>query len=156
MGYAAGLVSLPATFSTPAIVYRQAGDNYILIEYGENVLDLALRLRVHVLMQHLRERAHPGIKELSPACVHCRCATATAEISQQALVALLEQEARIGDVTQMKVPSRIVHLPMAFEDSATLDTVSRYADTVRASAAVAAEQRRFYSAHQRSAERAKR
>lgn len=72
---ATGLVSLPATFSTPAIVYRQAGDNYILIEYGENVLDLALRLRVHVLMEQLRERAHPGIKELPPACVRCRCAT---------------------------------------------------------------------------------
>ena len=132
---AAGLVSLPATFSTPAIVYRQAGDNYILIEYGENVLDLALRLRVHVLMQHLRERAHPGIKELSPGVRSLQVRYDSREISQQALVALLlEQEARIGDVTQMKVPSRIVHLPMAFEDSATLDAVSRYADTVRASA----------------------
>ncbi len=26
---------------------RQAGDSYILLEYGENVLDLALRLRVY-------------------------------------------------------------------------------------------------------------
>jgi urea carboxylase len=99
------------------------------------VLDLALRLRVHVLMQHLRERAHPGIKELSPGVRSLQVRYDSREISQQALVALLlEQEARIGDVTQMKVPSRIVHLPMAFEDSATLDAVSRYADTVRASA----------------------
>ncbi|MFV0262726.1 MAG: urea carboxylase [Kluyvera sp.] len=132
---AAGLVSLPATFTTPAIVYRQAGDNYILIEYGENVLDLALRLRVHVLMAHLHTLAHPGIKELSPGVRSLQVRYDSREISQQALVALLlEQEARIGDVSQMKVPSRIVHLPMAFEDSATLDAVSRYADTVRASA----------------------
>ena len=132
---AAGLVSLPATFSTPAIVYRQAGDNYILIEYGENVLDLALRLRVHVLMEHLRELAHPGIKELSPGVRSLQVRYDSREISQPALVALLlEQEARIGDVSRMKVPSRIVHLPMAFEDSATLDAVSRYADTVRATA----------------------
>ena len=132
---ATGLVSLPATFSTPAIVYRQAGDNYILIEYGENVLDLALRLRVHVLMEQLRERAHPGIKELSPGVRSLQVRYDSREISQAALVALLlEQEARIGDVTRMKVPSRVVHLPMAFEDSATLDAVSRYADTVRATA----------------------
>lgn len=132
---AAGLVSLPATFSAPAIVYRQAGDNDILIEYGENVLDLALRLRVHLLMAQLRERAHPGIKELSPGVRSLQVRYDSREISQQALVALLlEQEGRIGDVSQMKVPSRIVHLPMAFEDSATLDAVSRYADTVCASA----------------------
>lgn len=132
---AASLVSLPATCNTPAIVYRQAGDNYILIEYGENVLDLALRLRVHVLMAHLRERAHPGIKELSPGVRSLQVRYDSRDISQQALVTLLlELETRIGDVSQMTVPSRIVHLPMAFEDSATLDAVSRYADTVRASA----------------------
>ncbi|CGY43308.1 urea carboxylase [Salmonella enterica subsp. enterica serovar Typhi] len=59
---ATALVSLPAAADAPAIVYRQAGDNYILIEYGDNVLDLALRLRVHLLME-----------QLHPACVLCRC-----------------------------------------------------------------------------------
>lgn len=132
---AAALVSLPATASAPAIVYRQAGDKYILIEYGDNVLDLALRLRVHVLTAHLRELAHPGIKELSPGVRSLQIRYNSLEISQQALVALLlSLEARIGDVRQMKVPSRVVHLPMAFEDNATLDAVSRYKDTVRATA----------------------
>ncbi|WP_437614682.1 urea carboxylase [Erwinia sp. V71] len=132
---AAALISLPASGAQPAIVYRQAGDNYILIEYGDNVLDLALRLRVHLLMQHLRDLAHPGIKELSPGVRSLQVRYHSAQISQQELVALLlMQEGRIGDVSQMKVPSRIVHLPMAFEDSATLDAVSRYQDTVRASA----------------------
>lgn len=132
---AAALVSLPAAAGAPAIVYRQAGDNYILIEYGDNVLDLALRLRVHLLMEHLRALAHVGIKELSPGVRSLQVRYDSFEIGQQALVALLlELESRIGDVSQMKVPSRIVHMPMAFEDSATLDAVSRYKDTVRASA----------------------
>ncbi|MCU6667204.1 urea carboxylase [Enterobacteriaceae bacterium H4N4] len=132
---AAALVSLPATLAAPAIVYRQAGDNYILIEYGDNVLDLALRLRVHLLMEHLRTLAHPGIKELSPGVRSLQIRYDSLALSQPALVALLlELEARIGDVRTLKVPSRIVHLPMAFEDSATLDAVSRYTDTVRASA----------------------
>lgn len=132
---AAALVSLPATATTPAIAYRQAGDNYVLIEYGENVLDLALRLRVHLLMEQLHSLQHAGIKELSPGVRSLQVRYDSLVISQQALVALLlELEGRIGDVSQMKVPSRIVHLPMAFEDSATLDAVSRYTDTVRASA----------------------
>lgn len=132
---AAALVSLPASATTPAIVYRQAGDNYILIEYGDNVLDLALRLRVHLLMARLNDLSHPGIKELSPGVRSLQVRYDSREISQQALVAiLLEQESHMGDVSDMKVPSRIVWLPMAFEDTATLDAVSRYQDTVRASA----------------------
>lgn len=132
---AAALVSLPASATTPAIVYRQAGDNYILIEYGDNVLDLALRLRVHLLMARLNDLSHPGIKELSPGVRSLQVRYDSREISQQALVTLLlEQESHMGDVSEMKVPSRIVWLPMAFEDTATLDAVSRYQDTVRASA----------------------
>ncbi|SKC21566.1 urea carboxylase [Kosakonia radicincitans] len=132
---ATALVSLPAAAGAPAIVYRQAGDNYILIEYGDNVLDLALRLRVHLLMEQLRKRAHPGVKELSPGVRSLQVRYDSLAISQQELVALLlELESHIGDVSQMKVPSRIVHLPMAFEDNATLDAVSRYKDTVRATA----------------------
>ncbi len=73
-GSATVLAAVAATDTTPQAVYRQAGDKYILIEYGDNVLDLALRLRVHLLMASLRERPVDGIEELSPACVHCKFA----------------------------------------------------------------------------------
>jgi urea carboxylase len=36
----------------------------------------------------------------------------------------------MGDLSQLKIPSRIVHLPMAFEDSATLGAVERYQESV--------------------------
>ena len=36
------------------------------MEYGDNVLDLALRLRIHLLMQSLRQEAIPGVAELAP------------------------------------------------------------------------------------------
>lgn len=53
-------------------------------------------------------------------------------ISQsQLLTLLLSIEKQLGDVTQLKIPSRIVHLPLAFEDSATLAAVERYQQTVR-------------------------
>ena len=107
----------------------------MLIEYGDNVLDLALRLRVHLLMQALRQRAEPGIEELSPGVRSLQVRYDSLVIGQQQLMTLLlELEAGLGDVSALKVPSRIVWLPMAFEDSATLGAVERYKETVRASA----------------------
>src|SRR5690606_35554871 len=50
---AAVLTELCAEGHRPAVVYRQAGDGYVLIEYGPNVLDLGLRMRAHLLMETL-------------------------------------------------------------------------------------------------------
>ncbi|MCG7389875.1 urea carboxylase [Pantoea sp. ACRSB] len=134
-GSAALLAALPATAATPAVVYRQAGDKYVLIEYGDNVLDLALRLRVHLLMNALRARAVPGVEELSPGVRSLQVRYDSLHLSQQQLMRLLlELEAGLGDVSELKVSSRIVWMPMAFEDSATLGAVQRYKETVRESA----------------------
>lgn len=129
------LAARPATKTTPAVAYRQAGDKYVLIEYGDNVLDLALRLRVHLLMEALHQRAVPGIEELSPGVRSLQVRYDSLHLNQQQLMKiLLEVEAGLGDVSQLNVPSRIVWLPMAFEDSATLGAVERYQETVCADA----------------------
>jgi urea carboxylase len=134
-GSATVLAAIKATPLTPTAVYRQAGDNYILMEYGDNVLDLALRLRVHLLMTALRETGQPGIEELSPGVRSLQIRYDSRILSQKQLLALLlTLEKELGDVSQMKVPSRIVHMPMAFEDSATLGAVERYQQTVRVNA----------------------
>ncbi len=129
---ATALASLPAQGDRPSVVYRQAGDHYILIEYGDNVLDLALRLRVHLLIDAIRQQAIPAIRELSPGVRSLQIRYDSLLLSQKALIdLLLDLETSLGDVSELKVPSRIVWLPMAFEDSATLDAVSRYQQTVR-------------------------
>lgn len=134
-GSATVLAALDATATTPQAVYRQAGDKYVLIEYGDNVLDLALRLRVHLLMAALRERAVPGVEELSPGVRSLQVRYDSRILSQSELMSLLlTLEATLGDVSTLKVPSRVVWMPMAFEDSATLDAVTRYQETVRSSA----------------------
>ncbi|WP_048697724.1 urea carboxylase, partial [Erwinia piriflorinigrans] len=134
-GSASVLAAIKASASTPTAIYRQAGDNYILLEYGDNVLDLALRLRVHLLMTALHKAGHPGVEELSPGVRSLQIRYDSRIISQEKLMALLlELESDLGDVSRMQVPSRIVHLPLAFEDSATLGAVERYQQTVCASA----------------------
>lgn len=129
------LKRLPATDARPMVTYRQAGDKYVLLEYGENVLDLRLRLRIHLLMEALKAACVPGIAELSPGVRSVQIHYDSRIITQGELIEkLLELEAGLGGVEGLKVPSRIVHLPMAFEDSATLGAVTRYRETVKAEA----------------------
>jgi urea carboxylase len=129
------LAELPATDDRPQVVYRQAGDAYILMEYGDNVLDLALRLRVHLLMEALKAANIEGLEELAPGVRSLQLRYNSRVLHQQTLLAhLLRLEEQLGDVANLKVPTRIVHLPMAFEDSATLGAVTRYRETVRGEA----------------------
>ena len=132
---AAVLAELPATAERPPVSYRQVGDAYILIEYGENVLDLALRLRVHLLMQALREQPLAGVEELAPGVRSLQIRYDSRVLHQQVLIEhLLTLEEGLPAVDSIRVPTRIVHLPMAFEDSATLGAVTRYCETVRSEA----------------------
>ncbi|MBU4610597.1 urea carboxylase [Achromobacter sp. GG226] len=135
-GESATLVaSRPAEGHHPALAYRQAGDGYLLLEYGENVLDIALRLRVHLIMQAVTAAAIPGVEELSPGVRSLQVRYDGRRITQAALVArLLEIESALPDVRGLKIPTRVMYLPMAFEDSATLGAVQRYRETVRAEA----------------------
>jgi urea carboxylase len=131
------LTELPATNVRPAVIYRQAGDHYILIEYGSMNLDLRYRFRVHFLMEQLRNH-HPveGILELSPGVRSLQIKYDSRIIHQRQLIAaLLAAEDRLpSDDSAIRVKSRIVYLPLTFEDSATLDAVKRYRETVRESA----------------------
>ena len=129
------LAEKDAVGHVPRIVYRQAGDKYILIEYGDNVLDLALRMRVHALMENLKANPVAGILELSPGVRSLQIHYDSRRIDQATLVTtLLDREKAIGSVDDMVVTSRVLHLPMAFEDSATLDAVTRYQETIRSDA----------------------
>ena len=59
-----------ATGDKPSVVYRRAGDAYLLVEYGPIVLDFGLRFRVHALMQAvgraIEAKALAGIIDQTP------------------------------------------------------------------------------------------
>ncbi|MGQ9862691.1 MAG: urea carboxylase [Thiobacillaceae bacterium] len=114
------------------VVYRQAGDKYLLIEYGDNVLDLMYRLRVHALMESLKAEPVPGIVELSPGVrsLQINFDSRVAHVDR-IVAALAAREATLPDAQHLTVDTRVLRLPMAFEDSATLDAVARYRQSVR-------------------------
>lgn len=123
---------LAATASRPEVVYRPAGNHYLLVEYGDLVLDLHLRFRVHVLMQWVQKQKIKGIIDLTPGIRSLQIHFDSTQLDQLELLRILQiAEEELPDVTQMEVPSRTVYLPLAWEDSQTQLATQRYHQTVR-------------------------
>ncbi len=128
----ATLGGLAATAAHPRVVYRRAGDDYLLVEYGPLELDLGLRLRVHALMQALQARALPAIRELTPGIRSLQIRYAPELLDTSALLQLLaELERDLPAVDELALPTRVVHLPLSWEDPATLLAIEKYMRLVR-------------------------
>ncbi len=98
----------PARDDPVAVVYRQAGDDYLLVEYGPLVLDLELRFRVHALMQWLQARSQlPGIVDLTPGIrslqVHYDSRVLPLRDADRAAAARAEDE--LPAIEDMQVPT---------------------------------------------------
>jgi urea carboxylase len=129
------VASSPGEGTAPAVVYRRAGDKYVLIEYGTLVLDLELRLRVHALMMWLQNAGLPGIIELTPGIrslqVHYESRTLP---MARLLRTLREAEQSLTSIDDMVIPTRVVRLPLSWDDHATQLAIAKYMQSVRADA----------------------
>lgn len=56
------LATIPSNPETkrPKVVYRTAGDRFVLIEYGEEEVDLGVRVRVHLFEREVERRKSLG------------------------------------------------------------------------------------------------
>ncbi len=123
----------------PARCIRQAGDRYLLVEYGPLALDLTLRFRVHALMTALntrRDAGHlPGIIDLTPGIRSLQIHFDPTQLPRaQLLQALDEAEDQLPATDEMTVPTRTVWLPLSWDDSATRLAIDKYMQSVRADA----------------------
>ncbi len=119
----------------PRVVYRRAGDAYMLVEYGPIVLDLELRFRVHGLMTKLDTRRLPGIIEMTPGVRSLQIHYDSRALPLETLLAVLEEiDTALDDADDMTVPSRIVRLPLSWDDHTTRLAIEKYAQLVRADA----------------------
>ena len=114
------------------VCYRQAGDNYLLVEYGPLVLDLELRFRVHALMEWISSQTIEGITDLTPGIRSLQVHYDGIVLPQSSLLQLLrEAENRLPAIEDMQVPSRIVHLPLSWDDPSTRLAIDKYMQSVR-------------------------
>lgn len=121
---------------TPDVVYRPAGNHYLLVEYGDLVLDLNLRFRIHALMQwvkdHTQNNQIDGIIDLTPGIRSLQIHFDATVLDQPTLLQMLQQaESELPDIENMQVPSRTVYLPLAWEDSQTQLATEKYTQLVR-------------------------
>jgi urea carboxylase len=116
----------------PRVLYRRDGDDYLLVEYGPQQLDLALRFRAHALMQAVEARALPGVLDLTPGIRSLQIHYDPRALPAKRLLATLREiEETLPPEREIEVPSRIVHLPLSWEDESTLVAIEKYMRVVR-------------------------
>jgi urea carboxylase len=116
----------------PSVTWRRSGDDYLLVEYGPMTLELALRFRVHELQQWVEGHALDGVIDVTPGIrslqVHFNPDTLPADALFDAL---RTAEGELPSAAETTVESRVVHLPLSWDDPATREAIDRYMTTVR-------------------------
>lgn len=126
------LHQIPESEKQIAVTYRPAGDKYLLVEYGPLVLDLNLRFRVHGLMEWLKNNHVPGIIDLTPGIRSLQIHYDSRRLPLKDLLeTLINAEKQLAAIEDMEVPTRIVHLPLAWDDQSTRLAIEKYMQSVR-------------------------
>jgi urea carboxylase len=113
------------------VTYRRAGESAVLVEFGEPVIDLRSRARVHGLQEALLAEAIDGVLDLTPGVRSLHVQHDTRLIGTPALLGVLAGlEASLPAPEESAIPGRIVHLPLAWRHSLAERAVERYAASV--------------------------
>lgn len=115
-----------------SITVRCSGDENILVEYGERELNLLYRFQAYVLMEAIKENGNIPYIELTPGIrslqIHL---DATRMTVKEAAARIMELDLQLPELETIEVPSRIVKLPLSWDDPATKLAIERYQQNVR-------------------------
>ncbi len=115
-----------------AVVVRRAGDRYFLIEFGPHHLDLKLRFKVHVVHEWLKAQRIHGIIDLTPGIRSLQVHFDPVVIGRCDLWGKIREGIlSLPPLEQIEVPTRIVHLPLSWDDPSTREAIRRYMQSVR-------------------------
>ena len=131
-----GVLARRSDDGVPEVTYRRNGDDNVLVEYGDMVLDLALRARVHALhgrlASELADGTVSGILDLTPGIRSLQVHVDPDRLPIDRLLGLLfELEDELPATSELVVPSRAVRLPLSWDDPATREAIARYMSGVR-------------------------
>lgn len=114
------------------VVYRQSGDRYLLIEYGDLVLDLPLRFRVQAVYEWFLQHKPDGVIDVTPGIRSFQVHYDPERVSRNRLLDLIDRaEADLSSHRQTQVSSREVWLPLSWDDPATREAIDKYMRSVR-------------------------
>ena len=116
------------------MTYRRSGDDNLLVEFGAMQLDLALRMRVHALMEAVSAAGLPGVTDLTPGIRSLQIQTDPDRLPQPELLDLVTARSRTAlppADRPRRARRRTVHLPLSWDDPATREAIARYMAGVR-------------------------
>ncbi|MGV9725559.1 urea carboxylase [Nocardia beijingensis] len=126
------LGGVEASTDRPRVRYLRGGDDNVLVEYGEMVLDLGLRMRVHALAEALAAVRLPGVLDVTPGVRSLHVHFDPEVLPQHRLLGTLtELELDLPATTDLVVPSRTIRLPLSFDDPSIAEAIDRYRSGVR-------------------------
>ena len=125
--------TLPATEQRLEILFRQAGDGFIQVEYGrEQRAALQDSFRMLAINDMILDKRIKGLIETVPGIRTNMIHFDPEVVSGQALIDTIKViEASMPTIDDVVLESRTIHLPLAFEDSETKRAVEKYAKEVR-------------------------
>lgn len=127
------LDTLPETENHIEILFRQAGDGFIQVEYGhEQRVELLDSFRILAVDSKIKKMRIQGLIETVPSLranlIHF---DPTVISAAQLIDKIKEAEDSVKGMDDMVIDSRIITLPIAFEDSQTKKAVELYLKQVR-------------------------
>ena len=116
----------------PAVTFRQAGDRAVLVEYGEMELDLTLNFFVLAVDASVSAEAPDGLIETAPGFRSMLVRYDPLKLPTTELLAHLSRvHESIPAEQEIEIPSRVITLPIAFDDSQSRAAVERYIRSIR-------------------------
>ncbi|KAL4886986.1 urea carboxylase [Aspergillus karnatakaensis] len=117
------------------ILCRHAGDRALLLDFGDED-NFTLRQTFHILnfIEQHRRTPIPSVLELTPGVRSIHVQLESQFLLPEILSSLVSHEVSLGSQLASRLPSRIVHLPLAFDDRKSRKAIARYSSTIRSSA----------------------
>jgi urea carboxylase len=120
------------TANNISLVVRLSGDTYLQLETDASTHTLVPRIRLHALMYAIEQQAIDGILAIAPNSHALLIQYQPEQIALQRLLDLIgNMWGQITSQQDLHVPSRIVHLPLSWNDPACQQAVNEYIKKVR-------------------------
>lgn len=132
-GYETIIDTLPQDKDRKEVLFRQAGDGFLQVEYGhEQVLYVPDSFRMLAVDSAIKAKNVKGLIETVPGLRTNMFHFDPLEITAQELIEVIkETEESFKGIDDVVVESRLIKLPIAFEDSETKKAVEKYAQSIR-------------------------
>ncbi|MGG1658233.1 5-oxoprolinase subunit B family protein [Brevibacillus sp. NRS-1366] len=108
--------------------YEYGGDEFVFVELAEQ-MSLEVNFRAMAITQKIREKNWPGILDVCPANVSYMIRFNPQVVHPNELIEDLRQlEYSVSDLDHIEIHSRVVDVPILFEDPWTHEALMRFRD----------------------------